>query len=80
MHSPRIRLCLGKEFPLFLHLLLVGEPCDGVLHVIYFLIKIILESIYSFVQGDFHIINSLIQLHIDGLLFLYKISYHLAQI
>ena len=58
----------------------VGEPCDGVLQVIYFLIKIILESIYFFVQGAFHIVNCLIQLHIDGLLLLYKISYHLAQI
>ena len=73
MHSPRIGLCLGREFLLLLHLLLVGEPCDGVLQVLYFLIKIILESIYFFVQGAFHIVYSLIQLHIDGLLLLYKL-------
>ena len=53
-------MCLGRESPLLLHLLLVGEPGDGVLQVIYFLIKIILEPVYSFVQGSFHLIDPLI--------------------
>ena len=80
MHSPRIGLCLGKEFPFFLYLHLIGKPCDGVLQVIYFLIKITLEPIYPFVQGAFHNINSLSQLHIYCLFLFHKITYHLAQI
>ena len=29
MDSPRIGQCLRREFPLLLHLLLIGQSCDG---------------------------------------------------
>ena len=57
MHSPRIGLCLRRDFTFFLHLLLIGEPCDGVLQVVYFMSKIILEPIYPSVQGALRSIN-----------------------
>ena len=59
MHSPRIRLCLRREFPFFLHLLLIGKPCDGVLHVVYFMGNIILEPIHFVVKSALHGINFL---------------------
>ena len=80
MHSPRIGLCLGRESSFLLYLQQIGNPGDGILQIIYFLIEITLEPIYLFVQGAFHSINSLGQLHIDSLLLFHKLAYHLAQI
>ena len=37
LDPPRIVLCLGRKFPLFLHLLLIGKSCDGILQVVYFM-------------------------------------------
>ena len=36
MHSPRVLLCLGREFPFFRTLLLVRQPGNGTLQVVIF--------------------------------------------
>ena len=59
MDSPRIGLSLGRESSFLLYLQQIGNPGDGILQIIYFLIEITLELIYLFVQGAFHSINSL---------------------
>ena len=65
--------CLGKESPLLLHLLLIGQTYDGCLQGINFLIEAIVEPINSFVHGAFYIFYSLVQWSINNFLLLYKL-------
>ena len=50
MHSPRVLLCLGREFPLFRTLLLVRQPGNGTLQVFIFVGDLIMHIVYFLVE------------------------------
>ena len=50
MHSPRVLLCLGREFPLSRTLLLVRQPGNGTLQVFIFVGDLIMHIVYFLVE------------------------------
>ena len=50
MHSPRILLCLGREFPFFRTLLLVRQLGNGTLQVVIFFGDLIMHIVYFLVE------------------------------
>ena len=50
MHSPWILLCLGREFPFLMTLLLVRQPGNGTLQVVIFVGDLIMHIVYFLVE------------------------------
>ena len=78
MHSPRVLLCLGREFPIFKTLLLVRQPGNGTLQVVIFVGDLRMHIVYFLIERALYCLNFLISLNIQHLLFLHKGTYYLA--
>ena len=50
MHSPRVLLCLGREFPFFRTLLLVRQPGNRTLQVVIFVGDLKMHTVYFLVE------------------------------
>ena len=50
MHSPRVLLCLGREFPFFRTLLVVRQPGNGTLKVVILVGDLRMHTVYLLIE------------------------------